>query len=133
MLRYLPLLLRVYQSVKMRHLRWAAGLFVLAICGCGAGAGAMTYGWQGALLAPLGLLLMMALALHLFIVISLALGMRSYRRKQPRAALMFLWVAAVFRSYDRSGKANLALVESRNLVTAQMMQKMAMNFLSRPR
>lgn len=127
------MLLRVYQSVKIRHLRWAAGLLVLSVCGCGAGIGAMTYGWHGALLAPLGLLVTMALALHLFIVISLALGMRSYRNKQPRAALLFLWVAAVFRSYDRSGKANSALVESRNLVTAQMMQKMAMSFLSQPR
>ena len=125
--------MKIYQTVNLRHLRWAALLIVLAVCGTGAGVGAMAYGWQGALLTPLALLVVMGLGLHLFIVVSLALGMRSHRRGQPRAALMFLWVAAVFRGYDRTGQANTALLESRNLVTAQIMQKMALNFLSQPR
>lgn len=130
MLRHLPLLMRIYQTVKLRHLFWAIGLFMLVVCGTGSALGAMNYGWKGGVLAPVALLLMMLLALHLWVVISLALGMVSHRRGRTRTALFFLWPAAVFRRYDRKGHANQALLENRNRFAAQMMQKMAMNFMS---
>ena len=46
MLRHLPLLLKLYQTVQLRHLRWAALLFLLVLAGGGSAVGAMTYGWQ---------------------------------------------------------------------------------------
>lgn len=125
MLRHLPLLLKLYQTVQMRHLRLAGILLLLAICGGSSALGAMSYGWQGGVLAPLSLLL----AFGLMMVISLAIGMHSHRRNRPRAALLFLAPAAMLGR----GRAHGALLESRNKVVAMAMQKMAMNFLSGPR
>lgn len=125
MLRHLPLLLRLYQTVQMRHLRLAALLLLLAVCGGGSALGAMTYGWQGGVAAPLLLLS----SLGLMIILSVAIGMHSHRRNRPRAALFFLAPAAIWGR----GRAHGALLENRNKVVAAVMQKMAMNFLSGPR
>lgn len=125
MLRHLPLLLRLYQTVQIRHLRWAAILFFLAVCGGGSALGAMSYGWQGGVGVPAALLLTAGLMLW----ISLLIGMHSHRRNRPRAAVLFLAPAAMFGR----GKAYSAWMESRNKMVAMVMQKMAMNFLSGPR
>lgn len=125
MLRHLPLLLKLYQTVQMRHLRMVAILLMLALCGGGSALGAMSYGWQGGVLVPVSLLL----AFGLGIAVSLGIGMHSHRRNRPRAAVLFLAPAAMLGR----GRAHAALLENRNKVVAMMMQKMAMNFLSGPR
>ena len=125
MLRHLPLLLKLYQTVKLRHLRWAALLFLLALCGGGSAIGAMTAGWKGGVLVPLAF----AATFALLVALSLTLGMFSHRRNRPRAAVLFLAPAALWGR----GRAHAALLENRNKVVALMMQKMAMNYLSGPR
>ncbi|MBX3172304.1 MAG: hypothetical protein KF760_33175 [Candidatus Eremiobacteraeota bacterium] len=125
MLRHLPLLLKLYQTVQIRHLRLAAILLLLALCGGGSALGALSYGWQGGVLVPLALLL----AFGLGMMVSLGIGMHSHRRNRPRAAVLFLAPAAMLGR----GPAHSALLENRNKVVALVMQKMAMNFLSGPR
>lgn len=125
MLRHLPLLLKLYQTVQLRHLRLAALLLLLVTCGGSSALGAMSYGWQGGVGAPLLLLL----AVGVTVAISLAIGMHSHRLNRPRAAVLFLAPAAMLGR----GRAHAALLENRNKAIAMMMQKMAMNFLSGPR
>ena len=125
MLRNLPLLLKLYQTVKLSHLRWAALLFLLALAGGGSAIGAMSYGWQGGVLVPL----VFALTFALLLSLSLALGMHSHRHNRPRAAVLLLAPAALLGR----GRAHVALLENRNKVVALMMQKMAMSYLSGPR
>lgn len=122
MLRHLPLLLKLYQTVQLRHLRWAALFLLLLLAGGGSAVGAMTYGWQGGVLVPL----VFALTVALSMLLSLTLGLHSHRRNRPRAALVFLAPAALLGR----GRAHGALLESRNKVVAMMMQKMAMSYLS---
>lgn len=125
MLRHLPLLLKLYQTVQLRHLRWAALLLLFLVCGCGSAVGAMTAGWQGGVFVPL----VLSVTLALMMCFSLTLGMHSHRRNRPRAALLFLAPAA----FLGRGPAHGALLENRNKVVALMMQKMAMSYLSGPR
>ncbi|MBN9417312.1 MAG: hypothetical protein J0I12_17835 [Candidatus Eremiobacteraeota bacterium] len=125
MLRHLPLLLRLYQTVKIQHLRWAAILLFLAVCAGGSALGTMGYGWQGGVGVPLALLL----TVGLLVGISLLIGMHSHRRNRPRAAILFLAPAAMWGR----GKAHSAWLENRNKVVAMVMQRMAMNFMSGPR
>ncbi len=125
MFRHLPLLLKLYQTVKLSHLRWAALLFLLTLGGGGSAIGAMTYGWKGGVLVPL----LFALSFALLVTLSLALGMHSHRRNRPRAAVLFLAPASLLGR----GRAYVALHENRSKVVALMMQKMAMSYLSGPR
>ena len=122
MLRHLPLLLRLYQTVKIRHLRWAAVLLLLAIGAGSSALGALNFGWQGGVGVPLVLLL----AVGVLTWISLLIGMHSHRRNRPRAAILFLAPAAMWGR----GKAHSAWLENRNKMVAMVMQRMAMNFMS---
>lgn len=119
-------------QMRWIHLKLALGLIVFGTIALGAGLGALCAGWKGAVLLPLGLLLLLTLTVHLAIKLTLTMGLRAFKRGNPSLALKLLWLTQLppLRRYDRTGLGASAFARCQQQMAGQFLQNIARSFLS---
>lgn len=118
--------LQYLQKIKPVHIKLILFLIILTW----AGIGYACYGWQGAVLGPVILLLGTVLMLHVLILTMVAIGMSANKRGRHGLALGTLWVTQIprLRRYNRKGLATQAFDQSKGFMAMKMFSNMAQGF-----